>query len=130
MVAPQWIGGKWAIDPKGVDDSAYCEHLVIASKEPNLSITQSGRWIDIEFNDDAHTLFRGDIEGMKLNTQTVSTVLATDKNAKCLGNNRLILAATILKDGEQTKLAGQLKVDGCDNCASVPFTATHMPVKR
>ncbi len=130
LVPPVAINGKWVINKEEGSDRSYCNNLVIVANEPKLSITQSGQWIDIQFNDDQTTAFRGLLQDSQLNTQTVHPVVVTDKNSHCIGNNRLALEATFVKEGEQTKLSGVIKVDGCDSCAPVPFTATRIPAKK
>lgn len=106
LVPPVTINGKWAINKAGRGDGSYCNNLVIAANEPKLSITQSGRWMDIQFNDDQTLAFRSLLQDSHLNTQTGRPVIVTDKNSNCIGNNRLAMEAVIVKEGDRQNFLG------------------------
>jgi len=108
MKAPAFIGGNWALETIAATEGegSACPGFGFDS-EPVLSISQSGLYLEIAFNDRDHTTLSGVLTDLTLNAQK-STDSAT-----------FVFDAVIDRQPEPDRLEGTLVISSCDESLSL-----------
>lgn len=99
--APASIGGAWDLEPVFASDAGIeCPDLVFEG-EPVLSISQSGIYLEIEFNDRDNTTLSGMLTDLTVNAQ------------KSTASSTISLDAAIDRQPDPDRLEGMLSVSSC-----------------
>jgi hypothetical protein len=108
MSAPASIGGNWILEPDSKTGEAgfNCPALVF-DDEPALSISQSGVYLEVTFNDRDHTSLSGMLTDLTVNAE------------KSTASGSTILEAEIDRQTEPDRLEGKLMVSSCQGPISL-----------
>jgi hypothetical protein len=114
MKAPAFIGGDWVLETIAEDggESFDCPALVF-EQDPVLSISQSGLYLEISFNDRDNTTFSAMLTGL------------TITGGGSGGDATHSFSATVDRQPEPDRLAGLLTISSCHELFS--FTGSRLP---
>ena len=118
LAAPPSVGGEWLIETASSENT--CLAPLVSSRQPALTVYQSGTELSIVANDARRVTFTGELKDRNI----TGTALYKDDAARC-GREMLIhLNATLVGRPGKGALQGQFLVNDCDSCPPVSFRAT------
>jgi len=109
LTAPASVGGKWQLEPILAEGNQVCTDFLFNDEEPRLSISQSGVYLALSFNDEQQTTLSGMLTERTLTAET----------------SEVSLMATIDRDAEPDRLEGTLTIASCETTLSL--SATRQP---
>jgi hypothetical protein len=120
LKAPVSVGGAWSLDLSSQSMVAgACDNALTWTEPPILTITQSGPYISLDFNDTQHTKLDGHLEGTDLSGGTSNT-----SNV----NPGLQFFAFVDRQVEPDRLQIAMKLRGCSE--SISIVGTRLPRKQ
>jgi hypothetical protein len=122
LTAPNAVGGLWKMQIRpGSLATLPCGKSLLAARDADFTISQSGKNFTLNFFDTAILPASGAIEGTTIQVSLFPAAAAT-KEAGCDAGHVLSLTATLdLKANDS--MAGVLTVNECPACAPVEFRA-------
>ena len=126
LSAPASIDGTWKLAAAEKGESHQPCTLAISSlTNSSLMISQSGKGLELEFDNSLKTKATGTLEGKTL---MVPVTLTPQPHSAvgCADTQPLILRATLDPDSEPKSLTGVISVDGCPTCAPMSFRAVRL----
>jgi hypothetical protein len=127
---PVSIGGIWSVDAstaQGVQRS--CTPIELPHERPEMTVFQSGRHVQLQFNDIARTSLTGRLHARTL---TVRQVLPSEAKVEniCGAAMPAVLHVQLQRGtGEADQLSGSWRMPECDVCSPLPFRALRLVVR-
>jgi hypothetical protein len=125
LVAPPAVSGAWAMDIDAQSlKNMTCETTPVWTGSPAFTIGQSGKYLDIVFNDSEQTSLSGRLDEMTITAQSSSSRRSVD--AVPANGQPTSLEATLERSESTNQLVGTIELAGC--AGALPFVATSQPL--
>ena len=121
LKAPLSIAGVWKVEA-GADTPAAqpCDQAISSLLHSSLTVSQSGRSVELTFNGTAKITANGSLDG-----KTLKASLAPAGG--CPSDQPVRLVASVDPQSEPKSLSGSLSVADCAACVPVQFHAVKQP---
>lgn len=127
LEVPVSVGGTWAVEQATVQRiQRSCASLELPTENPTMTVSQSGRYVRVRFNDIPETSMIGRLHARTL---TVRQVLASGTHVEniCDVTTLALLQVHLQRTAGQTdQLSGQWRMPECDVCAAQSFRAARL----
>ena len=127
LEAPVSVGGSWAVESTTAQAlERSCAPLEAPGDRLELTISQSGRYVQLRLNDAAKTSMTGRLHARTL---TARRVLASGAHARndCGATTEAELQLEVHhRSGGADRLSGSWRVPGCDACPTQSFRAVRL----
>lgn len=127
LEGPASAGGTWTIDPATAQAIRHSSTpLELPDEDPAMTVSPSGRYVQVRFNDADQTTMVGRMHAGAL---TIRQVLACGAHVQNLcGESTTVTLQLRLRraSGEADRLAGRWRTPGCDVCPSHSFRAVRL----
>lgn len=124
---PVSIGGTWTVEPATAQAiQRSCVSLELPDRDPEMTVSQSGRYVQVRFNDAARTSMIG---RLRAHTLTVRQVLPSGAHVERIcGATILTVMQVQLRrgSGDADRLSGWWRMPECDVCTAQPFHAVRL----
>ena len=124
LTPPFSVGGTWSLEadfsPLAVTPCA--DSLPMTLPQPELAISQSGKYLVVIFNDRRSNPVAGRIESTTL-TAGVSRLPSADDGRRNDNQSPFYLTANVNRQRGQHSLTGTLFFNGCSGHVTIPFRA-------
>jgi hypothetical protein len=125
LVAPPAVSGVWTMDIDAQSlENMICQTTPIWTDSPSFTIGQSGKYLDIVFNDSEQTSLSGILDGMTITAQSSSSRRRADSLPAT--GQPTSLEATLERSESTNQLVGTIELAGC--AGALPFVATSQPL--
>lgn len=129
LEVPPSIGGAWVIDPTTAQAiKRSCAALDLPDQNPEMTISQSGRYVQVRFNDTAQTAMIGRLHANSLAVRQVSP--CADHARHVCGETTMVLLQVQRQhsSGQADRLAGWWKTPECGVCPPQSFRSVRLAV--
>lgn len=121
LLAPPALSGDWTMD---IDAQSLrnmnCETTPVWTGSPAFTIVQSGKYLDIVFDDSEQTSLNGRLDEMTITAQLSSS--RRTAGALPTAGQPTSLEATLERSESSDQLVGMIELAGCPGAS--PFVAT------
>jgi len=121
LTAPISIDGTWKVEVSANRPAAQpCDQAISSLLSSSLSVSQSGKTVELTLNGSSKTVVPGHLEGSDLKA-------SLGERSGCPADQAVTLMASVDPKSEPRSMAGSLSVAGCASCAQLEFRAVRQP---
>lgn len=123
LQAPAPVGGIWAVEP-GTSEALKqsCAPLKASGDRLEMTLSQSGRYVQLQFNDAEKTTMTGRFDDSVL---TLRQILGSGVRNRCGSATAAALQLRHTPTGAE-RLSGTWKIPECDDCSQISFIAVRL----
>lgn len=125
LSAPLSVDGVWKLQADSGRLAALPCGALVSNPDSTFTISQSGTYLVLDFNNRSRNTVPGFLEGTTLKATMDSP--AAGSGSACTGEHALALTATVDPQSDPTSLSGMLSVNGCPSCTPVEIHAVRTP---
>lgn len=127
LKGPASVGGSWLLDQR--IHTQPCAKALMLSSNAKLTIMQSGPYLNIRLDEKENT-FSGHLGGVTISGHGDNFIRPQASGKDCNGYGGIDLTATIVKEQGEERLFGFLKVNNCEPCEPIQFSAVRATNKK